>query len=175
MTNEMDLDDLRQVVLQSQEKEEDRKNKTKLLISENPNRKKVKKINPKFCYEWSALETDLKINRLIEFVSRFSDENDLPAPTAKKLRKLLVASLVNETLDIDYDSTVGIVNSIPKLYYNEENGYYLGTYLNDKGEFIYRVSKITRCHNDSINQNLSIVTEDFKDEPKKKHLNLTKK
>ena len=168
----MNLDELRNIILHSQELEKKRKGQTRLVIEDNPNREKVKKMNPKFCHEWNNLDLDSQINRLIEFVSRFSSENDLTAPTSKKVRKLLVKSLIHENLDVDYDSEVGIITKIPKLYYSNENGYYLGTYLNEKGEFIFRVSKISKCHNGS--QNMSIVTEDFQTDPKKS-LILTKK
>lgn len=172
MTTELDLDELRNIVLKSQEIENAGNTQTQLLNNEN--RKKVKKINPKFCYDWVNLDADLQINRLIEYVSRYTEEQDLSTATAKKVRQLLVNALINEKLEVEYDSTIGIITNIPKLYYSDDKGYYLGTYLNDKGEFIFRVSRISRVNTKNGDQEITITTEDYSADSKKK-LALTKK
>ena len=159
MSEELNLDELRKIVLQSQEKERSQEPQTKLYEEINPNRGKVKKLNPKYCYEWSSLDTDIQVNRLIEFVNRYSEEHDLSTATAKKVRQLLVNALINENLQVEYDMTVGIITKIPKLYYSKEKGYYLGTYLNDEGKFIFKVSKISKCVDTGEEQ--KITTEEF--------------
>lgn len=171
MAQEIDLNALRKIIIKSQEEEIAKKRQTQLFEKENPHRKKVKKINPKFCCEWSQLDCDLQVNRIIEFVSRFGDENDLSTATTKKIRKMLVSSLVNEKLQVKYDSSIGIITSIPKLYYSDSKGYYLGTYLNDNGEFIFRVSKISDVKSGG-DQKMTITTEDYQS---KKSLNIIKK
>lgn len=157
-TDEIDLDRLRQEILQSTKEEE--KNKTKLLPPNIHQRHRPRKINPKFCYEWNQLDQDLQINRLIEYVGRYTSDNDLPPSTGKKIRKLLVEALVKETLNVEYDSNVGSVINIPKLFFDPKEGYFLGTYLNQEGELTCRISKISQI-TDSEN-NLAITTEDFK-------------
>lgn len=173
--SEIDLDQLRQLVENAKQTEKENNQGTVLLEKINDNRKRLKKINPKFCEPWSSLDLDLKINRLIEHVSRLQEKQDLSNSTAKKIRQLLVNALVNETLDVDYDNVVGVVNKIPKLHYNDEQGWYLGTYLNDEGQFIFRVSKISSCVDKNDNSKLSITTEKYLENTatKKKKLSLS--
>jgi hypothetical protein len=165
-TTTTDLESLRQLVIDSEREAQAKFGKTELL-EENPyknKRHRPKKINPKFCYDWVQLDTDLKINRIIEYVGRYSGENDLPRSTAKKIRKLLVSALMKGPLDIEYDPTVGSIINVPKLFFNPKDGYFLGTYLNEEGELPTKVSKIKTVADGTI------TTEDFK-----RSLNLTRK
>ena len=155
--NEIDLDSLRDIVKASQEEELSKSERTKLL-EEDPKRYRPKKINPKFCYEWNSLETDLKINRLIEYVGRYSAEHDLPTSTSKKIRRLLVTALVKgPSLEVEYDQAMGVIKNIPKLFFNHKDGYFLGTYLNNEGELTTKVSRIKNVDGDG-----TITTEDYK-------------
>lgn len=163
----LDLDSLRELVLKSQSDEEKEKERTKLITEcNNPNRRKIKKVNPKFCSEWNQLDQDLQINRIIEYVSRYSEEQDLTPSTGKKIRQLLVKALIEENLEVEYDSTVGIIVNIPKLYYTDEEGYFLGTYLNNQGELTCRISKIATYSNNQQN-GIAILTEEYQDNKKK--------
>jgi len=171
-TDEIDLDKLRQEILELTKEEELKSKKTKLLPSNIHQRHRPRKINPKFCYQWHQLDQDLQVNRLIEYVGRYSSEHDLPPSTGKKIRKLLVEALVKETLNVEYDSTVGSIITIPKLFFDPKEGYFLGTYLNQEGELTCRISKISKI-SDSEN-NLAITTEDFKN-PSKKVIKLNRK
>lgn len=158
-TENINFEELRKIIQESQEKEVESKIHTKLIDDKyNIRRNKIKKLNPKFCIEWIELEKDLKVNRLIEYVERFKEKEDLTDATCKKLRKLLVDALVNETLDVDYDSSIGIINKIHKLQYNDIDGFYLGTYLNEEGNLTFKISKISKFMLDDN----TILTEDFK-------------
>jgi len=167
-----DFKEIKEVIIKSQKDEKTKSSSTQLIV-ENPNRKSIKKLNPKFCFEWETLDRDLQINRLIEYVGRYGEDNDLSSAVTKKLRKLLVTALVEENLQIEYDESLGIVTNIPKLYYNHDDGYYLGTYLNDQGDFICRISKISKCVESS--SDLSITTEDFKTKKSIKQMDIKEK
>lgn len=174
-----ELEEIRKYIQKSQNDEQSKKKQTQLIL-ENPSRRRVKKLNPKFCFEWSTLDRDQQINRLIEYVSRYMEKNDLSQSTSKKIRKLLVNALVQENLNVEYDKTLGMVTDIPKLYYNHDEGYYLGTYLDDQGEFICRISKISE---ESVGKgnDIRITTEDFStdnnmdEKPNKKKISLVRK
>jgi len=155
--SDIDIDKLRELILKSQEIELESIQKTKLLENKNDNRRKVKKINPKFCNEWSELDKDFQINRIIEYVDRHTEKEDLTEATSKKLRKLLVEALVNDQLDVEYDSVVGLINKIHKLHYNDNEGFFLGTYLNEDGNLPCRITKISKITTDDG----IILTEDF--------------
>jgi hypothetical protein len=166
------LDDLRDMVLKSEQEELASTERTQLLDRGSNNiigkRSRLKKINPKFCTEWVNLELDMQINRIIEYVTRFSAENDLPNSTAKKIRKLLVEALVKESLtEIEWDITTGTIVKIPKLFFNPYDGYFLGTYLNKEGELATRISKISNIEDGMI------TTEEFNQN--KRTLNIIKK
>lgn len=165
--NKIDLSALRQLILKLNAEEKAQNNHTELLV--NPNREKVKKLNPKFCSDWKHLELDSKINRLIEYTSRFAHEKDLSDSTSKKVRQLLVKAIVNETVEIEFDESLGIITKIPKLYYSDDKGYYLGTYLNNQGQFIFRISKISQ--QDQSNDTEILTTTEIKTKPS---LNLKK-
>lgn len=161
-----DLESLRKLVIESEREAQEKSGKTEIL-EDNPytnKRHRPKKINPKFCYDWVQLDTDLKINRIIEYVGRYSSDHDLPPSTSKKIRKLLVNALVKGPLDVEYDPVVGSIIDIPKLFFNPKDGYFLGTYLNQDGELSTKVSKIRTVSDGTI------TTEDFK-----RSLNLTRK
>jgi hypothetical protein len=156
MVEEIDVEELRRMVKMI-EAEEKSKTYTTQLLDVKTTRQKIKKINPKFCEEWDELDLECKINRIIEFVGRYTDIEDISDPTGKKLRKLLVTEIKNSNLLVEYDKCVGQITGIPKLYYNNEDGYYLGTYLNDDGKFISHISKISN-YDDT---NLTITTDDY--------------
>ncbi|MEX0598338.1 MAG: hypothetical protein WD512_17755 [Candidatus Paceibacterota bacterium] len=151
------LDDLRNLVIKSEQDELANTERTLLLniTTSNPanksNKKTNKKINPKFCVDWLTLELDMQVNRIIEYVGRYSAENDLPSSTSKKIRKLLVEALVKGTLnEIEWDTTNGMIRNIPKLFFNPHDGYFLGTYLNNQGELATRISKISITEDGNI-------------------------
>ena len=153
------LDDLRNLVIKSHQDEQEATERTLLLnitnTTNNPlnkgNKRINKKINPKFCVEWVSLELDMQVNRIIEYVGRYSVEHDLPNSTSKKIRKLLVEALVKGTLnEIDWDPSNGIIRNIPKLFFNPHDGYFLGTYLNNQGELATRISKISITEDGNI-------------------------
>lgn len=163
------LDDLRNLVIKSQQDEQSTTERTLLLnitnSTSNPlnksNKKTNKKINPKFCVDWVTLEVDMQVNRIIEYVARYSVEHDLPNSTSKKIRKLLVEALVKGTLnEIEWDTTNGIIRNIPKLFFNPHDGYFLGTYLNNQGELATRISKI------SITEDGNITCDEPPSQPK---------
>jgi hypothetical protein len=149
-STEVDLQELRKIVEQVEEEERHDVQQTQLLIIDTQ-RKRIKKLNPKYCCEWKDLEFEYKVNRIIEFVERFIEESDLPESTGKKIRKLLVKSQKDHQLVVEYDTAAGQITKVPKLYYNETDGYYLGTYLNDHGEFVTKVSKITKFKTLNLN------------------------
>tara|TARA_R100001163_G_C5065682_1_gene203698 strand:- start:532 stop:1074 length:543 start_codon:yes stop_codon:yes gene_type:complete len=170
-----ELDSLRDIIKKSHEEELAKAKKTKIL-EENPQinaRHRKEKTNPKFCYLWNHLDLDLKINRIIEFTSRFIHEKDLPSSTGKKIRKLLVSSLVNGLLDVEYDPVNGKILNVPKLFFNPKDGYFLGTYLDNDGNLATRISKISDINESSGDGGISITTEDFTSQ--KKTISLKKK
>ena len=147
MTTEIDqkeLDELREIIRASQLEEANKKLTTQLLVIES-SRKKIKKINPKYCVEWSDLELEYKINRMIEFSNRYAEDYDLSEATVKKIRRMLAGAIKNETeeLEVVYDSAKGQIISIPKLQYNHKDGYFLALYVNNDGDFIKHRTKIS--------------------------------
>ena len=156
------LDDLRNLVLKSEQDELAASDRTQILDNKatsqlSGKRSRMRRVNPKFCTEWNTLEQDMQINRLIEYVGRYMNENDLPPSTGRKIRKLLVEALVKGTLlDIEWDMVTGTIQRIPKLFFNAHDGYFLGTYLNKEGELATRISKISNIE-DGV-----ITTEEFK-------------
>lgn len=168
----MDLDQLRQIVIQAnQEEAESQFNPEVVEEARRERPRRHGKINTKFCIPWDTLEIDLQINRVIEFVKRFQEDNDLTSATAKKVRKLLITAICNrEKLEVVYDQTLGQIVAIPKLYYRDETGYFLGTYLNQNGSLVKRVSKISQIQEGEEKD--KIMTEDYQPKPK---MNLRKK
>jgi len=164
--NEINFQELRKIIIETSKAEREGRSQTQLRINENPNRRLVTKLNPKFCADWDNLELDWKLNRIIEYTSRYGNKHDLPGSTVKKIRKLLASALKNDTLkQVVYDSTLGIITDIPKLLFSKEDGYYLGTYLDDNGSFISRVSKITK-YSSGGGEPSSITTEHFQNKKK---------
>lgn len=160
--SQLSLEDLRKIVATAKEEEKANNCQTQLLIQESI-RKKVRKLNPKFCNVWETLEHDMQLNRIIEFVHRYMEDKDLSQATGKKIKKLLAEALKNKTLTVEYNTTLGIIEKVPKLFYDDEDGYYLGTYLNDNQELVSRISKISEYK--SGESRLSITTEEYSPGP----------
>jgi len=163
---EVTLDDLKAIVIKFQEEEMKKMKDKKSHIIENDfgnivrENNRTGKINPKFCVKWHQLDKEFKINRVIEYSKRYTNENNFPKTADKKLRKIFVTNLVSDKLMIDYDSVNGRINKIINLSYNDRDGFQIGSYKDSpKMEFISKVSKISKCS--TKNDNVSITTEDF--------------
>jgi len=118
--------------------DEDKQNNN-LNIVDLSIKKKYKKINTKFCVDWDELVLEYKINRGIDFVARFSYENNITEHTSKNLRKIITEAIVNKTIKTEYDKVKGQIINITNLKYKEESGYFM-----EKNDFfITRVSKVS--------------------------------
>jgi len=164
---EITLDELKSIVLKFEKEKKPSDEKIKIIENNYGliQRERTGKINPKFCVKWHQMDKENKINRLIEYSKRYTYNNQFPQTTQKKLNKLLVSNLMSDQLMIDYDTTNGRINQIINLKYDDQIGFQIGSYDDTpKMDFISKVSKISS----SINQddNLSIITEDYKKEPK---------
>lgn len=158
--NEISIDELRKLLIESKEEERMRteKEQTKLIIEEVA-RRKLPRLNPKFCYPWSNLNLECQVNRIIQYVEVVCERDNLSDATGKKLRQMLVKAAKEKTLQVEYNTILGVIENIPAMLYNKENGYYLETIIPQYEDLIFKVSKISRYSQDS--NELYIETEDI--------------
>ena len=73
---------------------------------------------------WSNLGRSTKLKKIEQFVSHFSNENNLSVSEKKKLQNYLNDSLDRKKLqrvkDVNYDVKVGRIKAIPGLTYNKD-------------------------------------------------------
>lgn len=139
---DVDWNKIEKVIKELNDDEE--KNKTNPNIIELNIKKKYKKINTKFCFNWDELLLEYKINRAIEYANRFTRENSLTEQSALKLRKELTEAIVNKNINIEYDKTKGIILNVNNLLYKEGIGYYIKKENEEiKEKYISKVSKVS--------------------------------
>lgn len=158
-TEEISIDELRKLLIESKEEETTRteKEQTKLIIEE-VTRRKLPRLNPKFCYPWANLNLECQVNRIIQYVEFMCERDNLSDATGKKLRQMLVKAAKEKTLNVNYNTTLGVIENIPAMLYSKENGYYLETIIPQYEDLIFKVSKISRYSQDS--NSLCLETED---------------
>lgn len=157
--DEISIDELRKLLLESKEEEKLRteKEQTKLIIEE-VTRRKLPRLNPKFCYPWINLNLECQVNRIIQYVEVICDRDNLSEATGKKLRQMLVKAAKEKTLQVDYNTTLGLIENIPSILYSKEHGYYLESIIPQYEDLIFKVSKISRYSQNS--NELHIETEE---------------
>ena len=99
----------------------------KLHINTKVNNKKETNDN-RFKFPWNKLEKGPKLNRLLLFIEKQKNENDLNDDQYKKLKSILFKAcddnLLNKITQVDYDLDTMKILSIKNLEYNSETKQY---------------------------------------------------
>jgi len=88
----------------------------------------VDEIDSRFKLPWNKLETGVKMNRILVFVSNETKEKSLSVTLSKDLKNILFNAcdrgLFNKVSDVKYDTETGKIESFKCLEFNEVTGKY---------------------------------------------------
>ena len=85
-------------------------------------------IDARFAQPWNKLEKGSKMNRILLYVKKEKEDNDLSDILAKQLKNLLFkgceSGLFNKISDVKYNQETGLIESFKNLEFNESTKKY---------------------------------------------------